>query len=537
MRRLAAIASVWNLVTRVGEARNPGPRAEARAVVGQGAVKYRKPLVPGFRDVRCCGFEGGVPGEAPRDEAYQLRIVTVNATTWKAATRFLERTSADVVLVQESRVMAKHVPRHSAAALRRGWQTLWTPAQKGPKGHPSGGAVVCARAPVALSRPPRGPSEVVPGRVVAGMIEPPACRPTVVYAGYLKDGVGANEENLRYLANIGAHCGIQPRGMQVVVGCDFNFTPQTLVETGFPDEVGGVVVSPGGDQTTCRTGKTARVIDFFVVSKSLAKGAESVKVLEATGIKTHVPVELSFHPRLTSLKALALRKPPSLGVERVYGPREAPPSWSRLAAKCEKLAAAALKGGRAAVDRDFQRAYEEWADLAEVELQQITGDVAPKLGLRGRRPRLYWRSVLPEKVEPRSSDVVVALRSLANVLLEMQRYADAVSGGMDASGGDGDVHRLVEKPKGDLDLIERRFPVDGISRLCNCARQLLDDGRTVAMRDGCGSGLTSCNDLGAGSAAAVVAADGVRTCRNPEAGDGDTDADQHGGLFGAGWWP
>ncbi len=430
----------WAGVTRYGEARHPGPALGGAASTGTGTVVYPRPLRPGFRDVRCSGFGQGVPGEAPLEDKFQLEIETVNATAWRSAVRRLERSSAQVVLVQETRVLRRDVPKMSAQARRRGWQTLWTPAVPGKRGKASGGVAICARLPVALSAPPRGPVEVVQGRAVAGMIEAPGCRPTVVYSAYLRDGVGANEENLGYLARIGAHSGLQPEGVQKLVGADFNLSPQALDETDFPARVDGTIVSPGNGATTCRTSKSASLIDYFVMSKGMAKGVESVSVVERSGVKTHAPVVLRFHARLTSLKALALRKPPALGAEPLIGPRLPPPDWGPLTAALRTLSAKATRKGGAAVDKEFQAAFERWADLAEKELHAATGVPTVKAGTRGRPPRLFWRSILPEKVCPRSSDAVVAVRALASIIDDARRVAGEAASGA-TPGGTGELER------------------------------------------------------------------------------------------------
>ncbi len=348
----------------------------------------------------------------------------MNATSWKSARRRLERTTAHIVLIQETKVLERDVAKFSAIAHRMGWQTIWSPANVGKKGKPSGGVAVCARQPVNLSNPPRGPTDVVRGRVVAAMAEAPGCRPAVVYCGYLRDGVGANEENLSYLARIGAHRSLQPDGVQVIVGADFNLTSAVLEETGFPSEVGGVVVSPGPGATTCRTARSASLIDYFVLSEGMAKGVEKVQVVERSGIKAHLPVVVRFHPRLTSLRALTLRRPPTLKTEPIIGPREPPPDWGPLASRLRALSSKARRGGRGAVDLEFQKLFEQWSDLAEREIHAATGEIEVKLGLRGRVPRLVWRSILPEKVDPRSSDVVIAVRALGSLLDDARRIAE-----------------------------------------------------------------------------------------------------------------
>jgi hypothetical protein len=144
----SAATLFWTGVTRYGEARHPGPAPNAATSTGAGTVVYPRPLRPGFRDVRCSGFGRAVPGEAPLEGKFQLEIETVNATAWRSAVRRLERSSAQVVLVQETRVLRRDVPRFSAQARRKGWQTLWSPAVPGKRGKASGGVAICARLPV-----------------------------------------------------------------------------------------------------------------------------------------------------------------------------------------------------------------------------------------------------------------------------------------------------------------------------------------------------------------------------------------------------
>ncbi len=120
-----------------------------------------------------------------------------------------------------------------------------------------------------------------------------------------------------------------------------------------------------------------------------------MEAVARSGIKTHSPVLLKFHQRLTSLKALALRKPPARGTQPLIGPRVKPPDWTQLTGRLKVLAAKAALKGRAAVDKEYQEAFECWADLAELEVQRATGEKLLKGGLRGRMPRLFWRSILP----------------------------------------------------------------------------------------------------------------------------------------------
>ncbi len=67
--------------------------------------------------------------------------------------------------------------------------------------------------------------------------------------------------------------------------------------------------------------------------------------------------------------------------------------------------------------------FRQWADQAETELMECTygGHEMPRRGLRGRKPVLVWRSILPERTGKKDQSKVTRWRSLANAALEMQR--------------------------------------------------------------------------------------------------------------------
>ncbi len=205
-----------------------------------------------------------------------------------------------------------------------------------------------------------------------------------------------------------------------VCGGDFQCSPSTIMGSGFPNQVKGQVVAARSSRGTYRTRNAASTIDFYVASNELTQVIEEVTLVEGTGIKGHTPVQIEFAPRPVALKALAVRRPPDLGIERVYGPVPPPQNWVEVRRLAAEAHGAAARGGTSReVQTKLDAAYERWCQVAEVEVVDATGGDPLKWGLRGRKPKLKWASVLPETV-PKGvqSPAAVAtwLRGFANEL-------------------------------------------------------------------------------------------------------------------------
>ncbi len=305
-------------VARAGEAKNPGPRKS-------GDQLYADPYKPTFQGARIAGGDERASGcaadEPPAEQLWALEVVTANTTRWGPLKRFLMATKADAVLAQEHRLHGEEVAEASDWALRRGWKSVWAQAKCTEAGGRSGGVVILARSHLGLSPPPWEDPVIVEGQAVAATLEAPTCRPKVLTSVYLLDGVGLAAANRSILAAIGSklqtlghgaegdsskHCGPMP----YIVGGGCSLTPQDIAETDFAANIGATVVAPRNARGTCRTATSCRTLDFFLVSRGLDQGISSVAVDDKAVIKTHVPVALRFRPRLTSLRALALRAPP-----------------------------------------------------------------------------------------------------------------------------------------------------------------------------------------------------------------------------------
>ncbi len=366
----------------------------------------------GERGRRDAGDEGG--------HRYQLCIDTCNGTSWGTIKRYMKRTRADVLLCQEHHLPPSAIAAASQWANRRGWQTVWAPAEPGEGSGWKGGVCVCARKPVALSVPKHGGTIVHAARAVAAVAEAPGYRPITLYAAYLRDGEGLSRANLEIMAAVGRHVARQGPGAPFVLGADFQVSPEAVAVAGLAERMGAIIAASGCQRGTCRTSRGKSEIDFFMVEKGLAKGMRSIATVEATCIRTHVPVRLTFHERLTSARALVVRKPPPLPAERVYGPIPPAPSWAHEKAWVEDLMARAAEGDRGEILRELEALLEQWSDRAEDELEGVTGTTVLKKGLRGREPKLVWRSIIPEKRKEPEGEEADAFRWMATMANELR---------------------------------------------------------------------------------------------------------------------
>ncbi len=317
-------------IMRLGEATNPGPmqRRHAGWMEANGS-RYRSPEVTGFWAARAPGHHNQHDRsvDAEREVGHALRIITANATAWGPLMMILRSTDADVVLAQEHHLPTWKVPEAHDWAMRHGWQAILLPAAATEAGGWSAGVGIFARPHAALRAPSIGPEELVPSRAVAACIEPPGHRPCLVVSAYLHDGGDLGAANLGILADIGTRIEMHGPGYPFIVGADFQVAPQRIAHAGFGERVGATLVASGAARGTCRSAHSCSEIDFFYVQNALALGIRAVSTVENAGTRPHVPVALDFHPRLTAARALFLRLPQAMDVERVIGPVQQEPSW------------------------------------------------------------------------------------------------------------------------------------------------------------------------------------------------------------------
>ncbi len=433
-------------VVRYGEARHPGPEVRdhvlpLRPRPGGGALSYPETNRDGFRCARTAGFERSVRCEEKAKGQFALKLETSNTTGWKGLKRRLQRTSAHVLFAQETRAVASEMAARSNWAARRGWKSMWNPATRGKHGGPSAGVAVFVRDCLGMRPPPSGGHLVGEGRGIVCVVDAPGYRPFLAASIYGHSGKGPTAENADLLRAVGIRVQCQGEGWQYVIAGDYNMTPAQVVDLGFVEQLNGTVVKAECARGTCRTATSARTIDFYVMSDGMTMAVEATDVIEGAGIKTHVPVTVDMVPRAAAMKALYVRPPPRLPRERVYGPLPTPMDWSAAAAAAEKAVDLARSGARDQAEACLEEAYRVWADTAEQELMDVTGADIPKTGLRGLRPNVVWRSILPERApqekHPRTA-VAMALHGMGQELDRILRSA-CRRNRRDGDGDDGDV--------------------------------------------------------------------------------------------------
>jgi hypothetical protein len=169
-----------------------------------------------------------------------------------------------------------------------------------------------------------------------------------------------------------------------------------------------------------------------VAAEPLAQIIDTVTTVEGSGVKGHVPVQAAFRPRPVALKALTIRRPPDIPLDRIHGPLPPPQDWTDVTAAANAVVSAITRGAAAArVQRLLDDAYYRWCQKAEIEVADATGGEPRKWGLRGRLPRLTWASVLPED-RPREGQSCEAkatwLRGFANELCRLGGVLGAEAG-------------------------------------------------------------------------------------------------------------
>ncbi len=305
---------------------------------------------------------------------------------------------------------------------------MWSAATVGPGGGASGGVAIFARKEIGLKGPSVGSHEIIEGRAVIGMAEPQGHRPLCLTSVYLEEGEKLNWTNKRILAEVGKRIDAQGKECIPIIGGDFQNGPNEIAHSGFPAQVKGTVAAADTKRGTYCSSKGSSNIDLFVIAETLVTTVASIDLREGTGIKSHVPVQISFKPRPVSLRALTVRAPPKLPLERVYGPVDRPLDWGEARCRAEEaLRAARANKPAKEVQARLDRAYAVWSNTAEVEISRITGEAPRKWRKRSKGPQLRWASVLPEKGQKTGTSKAAKASWIEGMAMELQRIAEATN--------------------------------------------------------------------------------------------------------------
>jgi len=239
-------------------------------------------------------------------------IDTTNPNAWSTGKRqILSRTSADVVLMQETKQRENKIETAKRQADRMGWRVHLGPALVTSALGTSGGTGVASRKGLGSS-PHTFLADGYKHRIGAAWVGAIVKGGVHCFSLYLKDGDGMGDTNTAILTQLAA--AIASVKGPWVVGGDWNMTPQDLLNSNWPSIVKGHVHAPA--LPTCNDS----TYDFFVVSNELNGAVKGVVRLSDGGCKPHWAVRLYIHGAARAKAVRRLIKPDAIPGVLPHGP-------------------------------------------------------------------------------------------------------------------------------------------------------------------------------------------------------------------------
>ena len=261
-----------------------------------------------------------------------LRAATYNSNSWRGAKVFLRQTTANLVFIQEHKLISSKIPEARTWARLAGWSSYWAPALETAQGGFSAGVAIFVRHYFQSWVPDDLASVVVPHRCVAVVVHACGLSPMLAMAAYFYTNTQAREcvtpPNLTILATIG-QC-VQALGYPVIIGADWNAEPLPLVNSGFPGALGLVVKSSCSSLGTCvQSTSTPTLLDYFLVSEILVDVTYMPYICPYTAPRPHRPSYMDFHYRPRSVKVAVVKEAPRLPAQPPFGPLVPPTCWEK----------------------------------------------------------------------------------------------------------------------------------------------------------------------------------------------------------------
>ena len=207
----------------------------------------RAPSQQGSRDAKPNTPTSGAPHQPPslqaptRPRGRPWLIATANVTAFRSAHPLLERHDADVICLQETKLLPDAILGAEVWAAGRGWKLVASPCLTGKAGKPRAGTAVAVRSYVGVGFwPGTTQAEIWPGRAVGCHVGGLAKGGIAVASIYLQPGLGLRGTNSDVLDRMAAWLR-RCRGPWILAG-DWNNPPTDLGP--WAASVGGVVCRP-----------------------------------------------------------------------------------------------------------------------------------------------------------------------------------------------------------------------------------------------------------------------------------------------------
>ena len=168
---------------------------------------------------------------------------------------------------------------------------------------------------------PRTLSEYQVAMFIAVRVSLPQKGDIDIMSAYFQDGQKLGPENQQLLELIFRTAD----DTQLVIGADWNMSPEVLEGSDAPEQLRTSVVSTAKNSPTCRTshGKFNR-IDYFLVSSALAGAVNKIEAEEKIEFRPHRPVEVSWHKGFVDIWVETFVKATPLGRDIICGATPAP---------------------------------------------------------------------------------------------------------------------------------------------------------------------------------------------------------------------
>ena len=245
-------------------------------------------------------------------------IDTFNANCWTKGLPYMALSGADLVLHQETRLLAGSIDSAAPAAASAGWKAAISPSLLTAKMGISAGAAVATKKHLGLGK---SAADGLPYSTETRARIKFAHAEGVVRGGlhcgsiYCYTGLGVTAKcNLDLLEEVRA--GLSTISGPWVLGGDFSCTPAELTKTGWLETVGGVIHAP--PSPTCNE----KVYDFFVSSKTIAHAIRRVATVADGGCWPHSPDRMWISADIRRDKVQQLR---SFGNFPAHLPEGPPP--------------------------------------------------------------------------------------------------------------------------------------------------------------------------------------------------------------------
>ena len=343
-------------------------------------------------------------------------VDSVNPNAWDATVKYIERTSADILALQETRRSPDQIDSAVRVAAAKRWNLSLAAAVVNESTRCSAGVGVGARSHlgVACCSTATAPDPRLSARCHSRWVGA-MCRGGLhVVSLYLHTAEGLSQRNLDLLQALAEH--LHSLNGPWVVAADWNLPPSELETSGWLDFVGAIVVST--KLPTCGGNRN----DYFAVSECLSHAVVGASVVHDAGFTPHRPVRMFLRAA-----------PREIMLRRLVAPR---PFLVDLPVGCLLATAHASAAGFASDSdqRGLEAMHTNWLSAVEADLSGICSHTPADAGFfagRASGPRLKWTPALGTVGAPNahSSAASRAWRALACHCSSVRASAEHVSDG------------------------------------------------------------------------------------------------------------